>query len=71
MMTTEQKYDPTLPRTIADLIHRHGVRTVIKELAAYCEVEWVQAEIRSEPADHWRNAGQALVRIGQCFPPQD
>lgn len=69
-MSPEKKYDPTLPRSIAELIHRHGVRTVIEELAAYCQVEWIQAEIRSEPAEHWRNAGQALVKIGQCFPPQ-
>lgn len=69
-MSPEKKYDATLPRSIAELIHRHGVRTVIEELAAYCQVEWIQAEIRSEPADHWRNAGQALVKIVQCFPPQ-
>ncbi|MCL1466195.1 hypothetical protein [Argonema galeatum] len=66
-----QKYDPTLPRTIADLVHRHGFRTVVKELAAYCEVEWVQAKIRSEPADDWRNAGVALVKIAEGSPSQE
>lgn len=65
-----QKYDPTLPRSIADLVHRHGFRTVVRELAAYCEVEWVQAEIRSEPADHWRDVGIALIKVaeGSSFP---
>jgi len=28
-------------------------------------VEWVQAEIRSEPADHWRDVGIALVKVAE------
>ncbi|MFB2918670.1 MULTISPECIES: hypothetical protein [Aerosakkonema] len=66
-----QKYDSTLPRSIADLVHRHGFKSVVRELAAYCEVEWVQAEIRSEPADHWRNVGVTLVTVAENLPQQE
>lgn len=68
---SSEKYDPALPRTIADLVHKYGFKTVLGELAAYCEVEWVQAEIRSEPADHWRNAGVALVKVAEVLPSQE
>lgn len=70
-MSLSKMYDPTLPRTIATLVHAHGLKSVIGELAAYCEIEWVQAEIRNEPAEHWRNAGQALLKVIEDFPSRD
>lgn len=70
-MTSRQLYDPTLPRTIAVLVHTHGFKNVIGELAAYCEAEWIQAEIRNEPATHWRHAGQTLAGLIQGIPAID
>ncbi len=70
-MKTEQRYDPTLPRNVADLIHRYGLQTVIGELASYCEVEWIQAEKRCEPGGRWRNASQALFQIVEILEAQE
>lgn len=69
-MSVEAVYDPTLPRTIADLIHQYGIKTMLREMAAYCEAEWVQAAIRSEPSDHWLHTGQTLTKIVETFPSE-
>ena len=70
-MSTQATYDPTLPRSVANLIHQYGIKTVLRELSAYCEAEWVQAAIRSEPSEHWRNTGQALVKIAEFLPSEE
>lgn len=62
-MQAKVKYDPTLPRSIADLIHRYGLKIVLSEVASYCQVEWIQAAQRSEPAEQWRNASEALSKV--------
>lgn len=64
-MGVAQNYEPALPRTIADLVHKYGLTSVIAELAAYCEVEWVQAARRDEPSERWYHVGQALGQVAQ------
>lgn len=59
----EKNYDPNLPRTIANLVHQYGLKSVISELAGLCEVEWIQACQRSEPAEHWRDACNQLRQV--------
>ncbi|HIK28198.1 MAG: hypothetical protein N3E45_01785 [Oscillatoriaceae bacterium SKW80] len=71
-MKTEQRYDPALPRHVADLIQKYGLQTVIDELASYCEVEWIQAEKRCEPGGgFWRNASIALFQVVEFLETQE